>query len=273
VLVEDRRTDPLLIEHSRSDRWGLVVAAWRTWALTLTPARFWRRVRLEHRVVPRRLVLWALVVLLGTHVLTASVGTWLIADQAQYSERLLTRDDYVFAALRAWVAPLGDFVQNWRGGTMWGYVFTPAWRSTPLGPAYTPLLAAWLMYPIMMMVLVDTRHRAKVRPGHIARAGVFSLAWLVPFLLVRSAAGVAGYLTQNGPTWGPPAVDIPLAVDGALLLGTLLWQARWWACTARVGWRLDRPRQVWVAAFIAALLVAAILVALDRGVIWRVARM
>lgn len=63
------------VEQARGGWWQVLAAAWRTWVWSMLPWVFWRKVRLDHRVVPRRWAAWAILTLVLVHVGGALVGT------------------------------------------------------------------------------------------------------------------------------------------------------------------------------------------------------
>lgn len=73
ILDPARANLPGFIEHARDGVWTLFKSAWRTWAWAMLPWVFWRKVRLEHRIVPRRWVVWMALTLGVVVVLTWSV--------------------------------------------------------------------------------------------------------------------------------------------------------------------------------------------------------
>lgn len=280
VMREDRRVNPRHVEHAPRGIFGvgLLGAAWRTCVWTILPPIFWSRVRLHHVVVPRRLMWWLAIVLLGTHVLVCVVTNTMAVRQYGVGLTLTLRDDIRADLASPWIAPVGDVQQLWRGGTTWGHTWVPPWRGGRWGVAYVPLLAASALYPLLMLVLKDTRARAKVSRGHIARAFVFGLGWMVPLMLVSGATVIgvrywfAGGIT---PTWfwvgvGVRQYFVPDLIQLATIPLGLMWIVWWWGCAVR-SWRVRRPFAVWLAATIAALLGVAIAMAISPRVVMMLA--
>lgn len=273
VLREDRRVNLRHVEHATGS-WEVAGAAWRTWAWAIWPPSFWRRVRLEHYVVPRRLWRWVLLVV-GAMWLLHVLLTIVFAGQRWGWKLVLSmRDDVRTEVLQSVLAPVGSLYQKWVGGTAWGYTFAPAWEGTVWGPAYVPLLAFTLMFAIMMLVLKDTRAKAKVRFGHVLRAGVFGLAWLVPLLAVAIAIS-ALVAAANSParvgwvyfTIGARSYYIPEVAGYGLVPPLAAWVAWWWWLAVSRGWRIEQPAKVWWTACLAATLAMVIVLACDMQLI------
>lgn len=73
-VMDPARADlPGFIEHARGGVWTLFKSAWRTWAWAMFPWVFWRKVRIEHRIVPWRWALWLLLIVGVLHAVTATM--------------------------------------------------------------------------------------------------------------------------------------------------------------------------------------------------------
>jgi hypothetical protein len=149
-----------------------------------------------------------------------------------------------------------------------------------------------IVFPLVLVCLPDTRARAKVRLGHVARAAVYQLAWLVPVMLFQSAKvlSVGGWLLISlwqrsktvpipGPTpgstmfsqpplspWQSAVFDMPRKIDVLAQEHWLLWLAIllpwwlwWWWAALRQGYRLENACRVYGVVLIPTLLAAAII--------------
>lgn len=270
VLRADRRADERHVEHAKG-AWATWVAAWRSLLWALCPPVFWARVRLECWVVPRRLAVWVAVVF-GTLWAVNGVVSW-VELGARFGWTWSTFLD--IDAAQAWVAPAGAFVRRWQSLGPIRMTFAPFWRDTAWGPGYAPLLACSLVFPLLMLVLAATRARAKVRPVHVLRAAIFGLAWLGPYLLLVMALRVFMAAVVAGPRAGWMYISLggrmydvlSMAYYASVLLG-LGWIAWWWWCVLARGWRIEHPGRAWLSALTAGLLTAAIILALDRHLLY-----
>lgn len=273
VLREDRRVNLRHVEHATGG-WEVAGAAWRTWAWAIWPPRFWQRVRLEHHVVPRRLWRWLLLVVGSMWLLHVIFLTLAAGRRVGWNIAFSLRDDVCAEIAQAVLAPVGSLYQKWIAGTAWGYTFAPAWESTHWGPAYVPLLVFTVMFAVMMLVLKDTRARAKVRFPHVLRAGVFGLAWLVPLVAVAIAVEALAQWA-NSPTrtaWvyvpiGARSFYIPQIAGYALVPPMAAWVAWWWWLALSRGWRIEQPAKVWWTALLAATLAMVIVLVCDNQLI------
>lgn len=274
VLREDRRVNLRHVEHAVGTG-GVSSASWRSLGWTLWPPLFWSRVRLEHYVVPGRLWRWLLTIV-GALWLAHAVLVLLITGRQHGWGLVLTfRDDITAAILNPILAPMGMLFQDWTGGMARGYTFAPAWKGTLWGPAYVPLLAFTLMFALMMLVLKDTRARAKVLRAHVLRATVFGLAWLLPLIgLAMAAAAFEAWASTPARFWalyitiGSRSYEVSTLAGYALLLPAAAWIAWWWWAALSRGWRIERPFAAWGSALVASLLALAVVLALDTQFVY-----
>ncbi len=274
LLRPDRRRNPLFVEHAPVR--GVAMAAWRTWWWALRPGRFWTRVRLEHEPRKRRMLAW--VALVPGVAWLVHGAAWCGVLWWQHGLGwVLTNGESV----SGWLAPAGSVMAWWRpgvmGATAWGEKFVPAWERTTFGRAYLPLLAMSVLLVVMVLVLKETRARAKVRLAHVARAGVYSLAWVVPVAgLGPVLRAVNLWLIANG-------FATPLVTTGwrgfmpfyhwGYWFGPVaaVWLGAWWWMVLSRGWRLESPGRVWGAMMAGGVLAGAIVLALDWELIWLIA--
>jgi hypothetical protein len=176
-----------------------------------------------------------------------------------------TGQDVVPQVLDTVVGPIGG-VTYWYGPAA---RFVPAWEYTRLGWSYLALVAGWAMFPIMMLVLVDTRARARVRWTHVMRATAGSLAWLTVFLLVHGATG-AWRWWGIGIFVGGSSLELGEVIHAGLFVVLVGWLWRWWQQAVSRGWRLEKPREAWAWSCLASLLAMGIALSLNSELVMRV---
>ncbi|MDX2131795.1 MAG: hypothetical protein SFY69_07070 [Planctomycetota bacterium] len=268
LLRADRRVLPRFVEHAQ--RVGVLAAAWRTWWWAVRPWVFWSRVRMEHEPRAWRMLAW--VVLVVCAAWAAHGAAWAVVLWWQHGWGWLVTNG---ESLSGWMAPVGSMAVSWTPGrNTWLATFVPAWKRTTFGQAYLPLLAMSVVLVVMMLVLPHTRARAKVRGAHVARAGVYSLAWMLPMMLLGpTLRALSLWLIGNG--FATPLVTtgwrgfLPLYHWGYcyLLLGAGWLGVWWWWALAR-GWKLESPVRVWVAANVAGLLAMTTVLTVDGQFAW-----
>lgn len=256
---------PWLVEHARSWR-DFVARGWTTFFRVILPPRFWRDLKVTHPVSVLRAAGWLLLWCLTLHILASAAS--LALALALRGGPLSFKD---FAGAFTYPASSADIdlISRFIGGNLY---------NTRL-PHYPKLLATFsLAWMLMFMFLPWTRKRAKLRWAHIARAGVYSMSWvlLLPaFRLGRNTFMIFDVLHRARPgTAATPG--LPRAWGswnmGLLLLGgmypyaagavILLWSLWWWRGACVMGWKLEHANVLWVLVSVAALL-AAILLTLD----------
>ncbi len=268
LLRLDRQRDERFIEHT-SKWWRLPRAAWRTWWRALYPPGFWRWVKIHHEVRPRRMVVWLVIVFLFGWLVNGAVLSRIAARNAAWR-------------LRPWPPTLWGFgdIQLWQYLEIW---LAPAAGAQPAGwnppgainfwvvdilPLHGhlwPYTIRWVLvsqaaWAFMMFVLPWTLHRAKVRPGHIVRAWVYSMsplvvvAMLLVVIKIDNATLGLGWRVWLFAPWGNAgawfdrswAIVIPFAV--------LLWLCWWWYIVIVRHWRIERGRMVWSVLLLPVLL-------------------
>jgi hypothetical protein len=133
--------------------------------------------------------------------------------------------------------------------------------------------------PAVLVLLPDTRLRAKLRMGHVLRGAVYGLAWILPALALRGVCRVLLALdtltaVSATPTGGWPTFHMTAWFHAARLIVMvahqpwfiwmsvfMLWIMAWWWFALRVGWRVREYDRVWWAAMVPAWLAAAVAVA------------
>jgi hypothetical protein len=226
---------------------------------TLAPWSFWRAVKLSFPLRPRRLGLaLALVVLL-----TYSAGV------------LLALAALVGSAL-AQAMPLGRLLRGLASPSAMGeYLGWPADNEARF--IFLVWLTPSLIAPACFVFLPDTLGRAKVRPGHVLRATVYTII-PIPTLcflehLLRVAARVEtqadlfGWHARSftGGTWRPAPTLVGQAIE-SMTWGAFVWPLLWpiwmlvmWWCVCRLYFRIRHALAtailLLVIAFLATLVV------------------
>ena len=237
----------------------------RTWRRALRPWRFWRWVRMEHRIIPRRAAFMAAAGMVLSHVVLA------LAVFAVYSVAML-----VGPLLAGWGSIFGP-----NGWEMWqGIGANAAWpmghhmkvyilqrSSVRLDTFVRPLelvaVLTVLVMPLTFFLLGTTLRRAKVRWAHIARVWGYGLIWLpVAFHLPGFFTGLT-LVTDLVLTallyhsWSVSNVTDALArLDTPLTLALVcLWMTLWWVFACGRYLRLPHAWAVGlVMTFLAALI-------------------
>jgi len=268
-----RNLIPGFIEHVGGARPQLVRSAFRTAWLALRPWRFWRLVRLETPVRSDRVVLWLAIAVVGVWAVCGGLSTalgvvslWVMQYQPGW---------HVYAE----PVTLGVVEPQW-GSTM-------ELRVARGGVWILAGIAASLMAGLMVLLLPDTRRRAKLRGVHVARGAAYGLAWLVAVLVVRGLWYVLSFGLSIATSYqmaparralytGPSGLSLVSRWVGdvgevfnegwwLLAIATLAWVLVWWRSALREGWRVEEPGKVWFAvavpaclAFVAVLLYSSL---------------
>lgn len=193
-LRDDRRLHPYLFEHHPQRN---LKSWWLTTSGGLNPTRFWRTLRPEHPIYPRRLLLYWLIstLLLGLIGLTATVATGRKLMRHHQAERASPAPLWGYN-------PQGQLVQVPRHlafpppselgfyPILWRYDVVPAAWELVAWLALWP----WLTVAALMLFRISMR-KAKVRTGHVMRAAIYfgdpgpwlglALAVLLGFLIAR----------------------------------------------------------------------------------------
>ena len=259
---------PGFFEHAvgvrRSFRW-----AWRTWAWTIIPSLFWSRVRMHHRVSPKRILLWPVVLILPMYVLGSLAGT--LAVWAPIIVGRIPYYDHAWpVTLGQWTLPVVHIERSW-GGRIAGYRIDVE-PMVGYWPIFIPVgLAASLVLVALFVLLSDTRKMSKVRTVHAVRVGVYSLAWLVPVaglhLFHRMAMSAYlidlafGPLQRSVGMWERSAFWLESFIDRhwfAPLAIVLAWIGTWWFVALDRGLEMRHARRIWCTLMIPAALTALI---------------
>lgn len=264
-----------LFEHARTAReqirWFFRTLAWMVW-----PGVYWSRVQMHHEARTRSLavrLLGAVVVLHllagGVHALGCTIGTaWWVPELGWMDPRGAV---YAHVVLQP-IAGV-DVRASWGAGGL-----VRVGRSMWLADAIA--LACMIgMWPLMFLALPITRSLAKVHWGHIGRAALTPVMWLVVLLALRAGfivlcvgySAVFAEAAKRWPAWHASLPDpnmnlfrraISLWADVLQLamLGLMLWLIVWWGFAILRGWRIAKG---WLVFFLLA--IAAVLSAVGFG--------
>jgi hypothetical protein len=213
-----------------------------TWLRAIAIAPFWNEIRMENKPRERRMAEWlAWLALLG--VLAASAC-------------------FMFSAVGlSWRTsrPVFDLIQLVPGALATD-AFVPGNLIT-ISPVMINVIAGAVMYPLVFMLLPETRRRSKVSQGHIVRAATYGLSWagvvLVASMLARCVQMRDVYFAKSwhSPAWGPtPAYAGFGSAHGQLawVLGGFVWSSVWWLMAIRTGFRIKKWGRVWLAVLVPA---------------------
>jgi hypothetical protein len=269
--------EPTFFELAKS-RFGMAFAI--TTLRTLRPRSFWRWVHMEYRIA------WVRAAVLGlggaaVFHLTATAAVVCAAVLIQWGSWPPAQ---VWNQTQRWVAMslcpgLGDELTPlyWHGSD-WGRKWNP-W------PVHTVLWTA--MTPLAFVLLPATLRRAKVRPAHLRRILLYSLAplplvlaaWRAPTLMVELFEHyvIAPIAVRRGP--GPLSGIWPAEQWCRVVLRVFnrwrdIWQILlgggfvllWWRAAARHYLRLPSSGMVAIALTVLAGLAALLLLVLIPGV-------
>jgi hypothetical protein len=167
-------------------------------------------------------------------------------------------------------------------------------------------VAMSVTFPFVLVCLPTTRARAKVRLGHVARAALYQLGWVVPLTLAKTALVLCGAVQAQlntllaarsavpgmpgmyqAPARSPDWADRLYRASwsaGEGIRGLLFalpplwaglvaaWLCWWWWVALRRGFRLEEARRVYWAAMIPTIIAVAIVLAVHPDFLWMVIR-
>lgn len=240
-----------LFEHARAGRLGVGLvrsAAAMAWRMA-RPWVFWREVRLHHSVVVSRLLLWVVAMTLGMHLASSIIG--IIATQLY----LLRAPSGTWEWGSAWhLNVLTAPVVLWSGwGGPWFLPGDAGLEWVSAGVAFA------LVWSVLVVVIPETRAKAKVHSGHLIRAGVYGLSWLGVLELARVMD--FGWIAADALLVKPAAA--PQSLSSVLLgpvgvLALIVWTAAWWRAVLVRGWGIPRASLVWAVLMIPAVLAGVV---------------
>jgi|GEM_PF-2283455 len=255
VLSREHRLLPGFWEHESPGR--LAGGCLRTFSWLVIPSRFWRRVSLHHELRPKRLLAWAIGLPLGLMVgaalvrgifflsliLRGAVDRWDVDFRDNFSDMLTLPFAVVRQSGWSWNLHRFDVMYN-----------------------VLPFVLATIVYPAMLLLLLQSRGVARLRWIHIARAAAYSTS----LLIVLAAIEVVIALSVTAPAIvRPPTAaawhggtfvrtgfsilteDLRRTIYGDYwLMWTLryvyvAWLAWYWNRAIVVGFRLKRGWAIW----------------------------
>lgn len=235
-------------EHAIDGRIRRLLA---TWVVALLPWVFWRQLRMEHEISPRRLLIFAAVLALFAHFTCAMAQGWETYSVAIYSVKQGARfgivpdeEPWVSAALAA-LWPYRTHTIEWAGADVDGYG----------GPFQAIALCLVIGAPLAMLLLPDTFKMARVRRLHILRGAMYGLA--APAAAAIVIVAVTGSTTSMRlAAFGAPLPWASLSVAGAMLAAMIWYVFWWWLFTRRY---LQLPH-AWLVAILILILAALLAV-------------
>ncbi len=257
------------IEHAHGPL-RVFADAWRTWIVALAPPLFFAQVTLDRRVRIGRMVVWLLLVIVVPHAIASACAMLhlFLVHEIRLTMPVAIPGRTVPQFLTAWTYPLALLSNTWG--------VTPAWTTMRWPPYVAPGLAFSGSWVVLMVLLPQSRHRAKLLFGHVLRGAVYGSAWIVVLVLYRMLRNMRlvlvegrNYLeaTSNGPGaaafgWRLEPVaylsESGAVVDtvcAALLFG---WVSVWWLCAITRGWRMHLGWLVWLLGMVIATLSALV---------------
>jgi hypothetical protein len=254
LLLLERTQCPGLFEHVRGFD-ARFSAWWRNTLWMIFPAIFWSRVKLHHIVRPRRILLPIVVAIvlfvLERILLAVFVGIGLFAASPNSPTDSGPLDDLNWYGMNEW--PIAGLFPYFRS-TGWGM------ESTDFGGLLAAIFASALMWPLLLLVLPQTRAQAKIRLAHIQRAFLYSL-WPLSIIFTLSILGLlidALAFTGLVPASVPIRHLAILIIVPAISCGVIyvLWLAVWWSVAINTGWKVHRGWPVAILLSFTSLLAA-----------------
>ena len=252
VLRPDRQRLPGYFEHAR----GLApVCFFRTLLWSIRPKRFWQRVGLHHTVMPRRLLLFAMLVFAPLYALIGGLNTFALV--ASPSRRFSMTTDWL-DLVSCWSYPVFALRTY---GTRQVYF---EWTVDELPDYASCALVISSLFPVLLWLMPSTRRSIKVRGSHVWRAAVHGLGWLVPAMLLFTISAVlwslGALLGRRYYTASWRFMQVVQVMDWGILGVATAWQLRWWYCAMRWGMRFPNPGRHFAVLAVPAFLVIALFV-------------
>ncbi len=267
LLRADRQQLPWLFEHTRRPLRGYIQTLW----CSLFPSRFWSRVKMWH--VPVRMRLWAFAIVCGGG-LSVAISLLLIAVHVSVTSmfgRVVPGSSVPGLQVAVMDSLLYPFaVERWQGSG-WGM------NSVDVNWSFIcmPMLCLWgtnLSWPLMMLVLSESRRESRVKRVHVLRAWAYSMWWGAALTIVlvemhtmscvtnisQAVGWIRGWqgLMSLQQEWmnflyrsGMVRWALPLCA-----LGVFLWTARWWWVVIVRYWQFSQPGLVYWLIFVVSLL-------------------
>lgn len=241
-----------------------------TWWRAARPWSFWSWLRMEHRIVPRRIAGFAACGFLFTHILlilfSAAVAIAMKLALSLAPRPMWLYDSALSAAGHA-AYPLGSD---------WSYAGPHSSISRAIAPLEMVSFLTVLLVPFTFALLPVTLRRARVRRGHLARIWAYSLAW------IPLAFGASGLVVQVlkildfigrmlGKSWPWFSITIDhLRLRGAwiTLAAAGIWSALWWSLAARRYLRLPHATAIGLVMTALAMLLVTLTLFIFPGGTW-----
>jgi hypothetical protein len=224
-----------------------------TLAATLVPWRFWVSIRMTHRISSRRLVVYALIMVLACYaMLMAANGVYVYNDWQNFGGRITNSMSAAEATTRAILLPVSTkpLGQIGIGARSRAYISSLdilvfMWGSCGL-LAYASIVA--ILGPAALMGLVVSRRRAGVRRGHVARTFVYSLSWVV----VLWAISLAFMLSYHLMWFGSGTRVVLHSLQYVVMMGVPAVILLWWHGATRRYLQMEHPWAVSTAVTVLA---------------------
>jgi len=216
--------DFLWVDIVRGDelrpRWCVEFASWRsfpralvgTWWRALLPHRFYRKLRMTHGIRIGRLVAYLACLVFALYAclcVTAGGLTYRIIQSWNFTPPLTAPNVWPLVR-RAMLLPFSG--SGRLPGTSPRELLSDV--ATPLAWFGSAALFAALL-PIAMLVLPVSMRRARVRPRHLLRIGVYNASWL-PLLVGAGIVLLANEVYFFQPFVGRPATACVIAAGVAM---------------------------------------------------------
>jgi hypothetical protein len=254
-----------MFEHARRRR---TASFFVTWWKAARPWSFWRWVRMEHEVVPRRLAIVASLGLVTTYGLLVALQTICLSLGTSMGMAAPPNNVYFYSwsdSVRYTLNPFGS--EDW-------YI----WTGTPILPLELVSVLTAVLMPLTFVLLPRTLRQARVRRIHIARVWAYGLIWIpaaifVPRLLVwlsAFAVDALGTMQSAQPyltfAW---LEEMCLQHKDAISLGAVsVWLLAWWSYAAGRYLKLPHAPAIGFCMLVLSLVLAVGLLFLFPGGTW-----
>lgn len=233
------------VEHASSTL-GIIKRSAGTLRRLALPWVFWRLVGFESAVRLKVLGVWAVMLMIGVHLLVsipAGMGFWHVASIRYYGSLGNLYQNAGFKGLlmpviNALGSPFIDVGVSYRTGEL--TLFSGFSSDGVMRDAFLttfPFIGMTLLWMIVLLVMPTTRRRAKIRSAHVLRAGLISaMTIFFAFELSRGAHGLDMFASKGvfvGFAW-------ERALTESMIPIMMIWVLVFWASAIRVGWKI-RP--------------------------------
>jgi len=259
-----------MFEHARNRGFSSFVLTW--WKAS-RPWSFWRWVRMEHEVVPRRLALFAALAFLTTYAMMVALE----ALHFWASEVFGGRFNYVYLRPANYWGDFASHVFNPFSRARWS-----RWPVFPIPPLDFVTLLTFAIVPLSFVLLPRTLRKAKVRRVHVVRVWAYSLAWFPLLFMVNRILGALWEVLRHAIPQSSGAArsfsnmvdDVLTSSEGWFILGaTCGWLVLWWSFAARRYLRLPHAAGVGLAMVTLSILLSMLLILIYPGGTWFMLRL